>query len=80
MLLAVLGLLALWLLAWLAVPPLVKWQGQKIASEELGRPTTIGKVDFKPWSLELTVHDLAVGGLVGAPDQFTLERLYLDAS
>ncbi len=37
-------------------------------------------MDFAPWSLELTVHDLAVGGLDGAPDQFTVERLYLDAS
>jgi len=65
---------------WLAVPPLLQWQGEKIASRELGRPTRIGKVNFAPWSLELTVHDLAVGGRDGTPDQLTIERLYLDAS
>ncbi|MCD6674329.1 MAG: DUF748 domain-containing protein [Burkholderiaceae bacterium] len=77
---AVCAVLLLWGLLWLAVPPLLQWQGQKIASQELGRPTRIGKVDFRPWSLELTVHDLAVGGVAGAPDQFTVKRLYLDAS
>ena len=31
------GLLGLWALGWLAVPPVLKWQGEKIASEQLGR-------------------------------------------
>ena len=39
---AVGALLLLWGLLWLAVPPLLKWQGQKIASEQLGRPVRIG--------------------------------------
>lgn len=68
-------------LLWLGVPPLVRWQGQKIASQELGRPVRIGKVEFKPWSLELTVHDLAVGGeQPGTSDQLTVARIYLNAS
>ncbi|MBS0500977.1 MAG: DUF748 domain-containing protein [Burkholderiaceae bacterium] len=77
---AVGALLLLWGLLWLAVPPLLKWQGQKIASEQLGRPVRIGQVEFKPWSLELTVHDLAVGGLAGAPDQLSVKRIYLNAA
>ena len=52
--LLVVALLVLWALAWLAVPPLLKSQVQKIASEKLGRPVTIGAIIFKPWSLELT--------------------------
>ena len=73
------GLLGLWALGWLGVPPLLKWQGEKIASEQLGRPVRIGKVDFKPWTLELTLNDVAVAGADGAPDQFSVQRVYADA-
>ncbi len=45
------GLLLLWARAWAAVPPIVKSQLEKIASEKLGRQVTLGAVDFKPWSL-----------------------------
>ena len=58
--LAVGGLLLLWALAYAAVPSLLKWQLQKIASDKLGRQVTVGAVNFKPWSLELTLHDLAI--------------------
>ncbi|QTD43910.1 DUF748 domain-containing protein [Ottowia testudinis] len=74
------GLLGLWALGWLAVPPLLKWQGEKIASEQLGRAVRIGAVDFKPWTLELTLSDVAVGGAAGAPDQFSVKRVYADAA
>ena len=53
-------LLTLWAVAWLAVPPLLKSQVQKIASEKLGRQVTLGEVDFKPWTLELAVNDLRI--------------------
>ncbi|MFT4194123.1 DUF748 domain-containing protein, partial [Ottowia sp.] len=77
---AVLGLLALWALGWLALPPLARWQGEKIASEQLGRPVHIGAVDFKPWTLELTLSDLRVGGAPGAAaDLLRVKRVYLDA-
>ncbi len=55
------GVLALWVVAWLALPPLLKWQGEVRLSEALGRPVTLGSVDLKPWTLELTVSDIAVG-------------------
>ena len=74
------GLLGLWALGWLAVPPLLKWQGEKIASGQLGRAVRIGAVDFKPWTLELTLNDVAVGGAAGAPDQLSVKRIYANAA
>ncbi|MBS0317048.1 MAG: hypothetical protein JSR49_07990, partial [Proteobacteria bacterium] len=76
---AVAALLILWGVTWLAVPPLVKSEVQKIAGKELGRKVTVGAVDFKPWSLELTLTDLAVATADGAGQQFHLKRLYLNA-
>ncbi len=75
---AVGGLGALWGIGWLAVPPLLKWQGEKIASEQLGRAVHIGRVDFKPWTLELTLDDVTVDGLAGSPAQLTVKRAYVD--
>ncbi len=59
-------LLALWVATWLAVPPLVMWQAPQRLSAVLGRPVTLGAVDFHPWSLEIVLHDLAVGPAAGA--------------
>ena len=76
------GLFLLWGLAWLLVPPIVKAQFERLATEQLGRKVTLGKVDFQPWSLELTVHDLTVARHDGAADsspQFQIKRFYIDA-
>jgi hypothetical protein len=73
------GLLAVWLLAWLVVPPLVKWQIEKEGSAVLGRTLTLGAVDFRPWSLELTLHDLAIATADGSGKQLSIARLYADA-
>ena len=70
------GLIALWLLAWLAVPWLAKGPLERIASEQLGRTVTVGTIDFKPWSLELALHDVAVAGVAGAPPQLQIGRIY----
>jgi len=70
---------ALWAVAWLGVPPLLKSQLQSIASEKLGRKVTVGAVDFKPWTMELTLSDLAVATQDGSSSQFALKRLYIDA-
>ncbi|QDL37188.1 DUF748 domain-containing protein [Rhodoferax sediminis] len=72
------GVVLLWGICWLAVPPILKSQAQKIASEQLGRKVTIGAVDFKPWTLELTVTDLAVATADGAGQQLHVQRLYID--
>ncbi len=73
------GLMALWLVTWLAVPPLLKSQAQSRLSELLGRQVTLGQVDFKPWSLELSVSDVAVARADAASGaQLTIGRLYID--
>lgn len=77
--LALLALLAFWLLAWLAVPPIAKSQIQKIASEKLGRQVTLGKIDFKPWTLELTLNDLRIATVDGSRPQVAVARIYADA-
>lgn len=75
---AVLVLLAVWAIAWVAVPPIAKSQIQKIASEKLGRQVTVGNIDFKPWTLELTVNDLRIATADGARSQVAIKRIYMD--
>ncbi len=75
---ALAGLVILWLITWLAVPPLIKGPLERIASEQLGRAVTIGGIDFQPWSLEFALRDVAVAGANGAPPQLTIGRIYAD--
>ncbi len=74
------ALLVLWALAWLAVPPILKWQAQQRLTELLGRAVSIGDVDFRPWSLELTLRDVAIAG-AGPGDEPLLRwtRAYVNA-
>lgn len=72
------GLLLVWALAWLAVPPLAKKLIEEKGSAALGRKVTVSSVDFRPWSLEMTVHELAVAAADGKGQQLTIARLYLD--
>ena len=71
-------LLTLWAIAWVAVPPILKSQVQKIASEKLGRQVTIGEVSFKPWTLELAVNELRIASADGSYSQVDIGRLYAD--
>jgi len=79
--------LLVWALAYAAVPLVVKSQLERLGSEKLGRQVRVGAVDFKPWSLELTVHDLAVAktasaaaqpASVQAVPQLKIRRFYID--
>ena len=76
---AVVALLLLWLLSWLLVPVLAKGPLERKASELLGRPVTVGAIEFKPWTLEITLRDLVVGGRGGAAPQLEIARVYADA-
>jgi uncharacterized protein involved in outer membrane biogenesis len=76
---ALLILLAVWVIAWLAVPPIVRGQVQKIASDKLGRQVTVGKIEFKPWTLELAVNDLRIATADGSRPQVAVKRIYVDA-
>lgn len=57
---SVLVLLLLWLLLWAVVPVVAKSQLEKQASEKLGRGVHVGKIEFAPWSLAITLHDLVI--------------------
>ncbi|MFT4267058.1 MAG: DUF748 domain-containing protein, partial [Xenophilus sp.] len=77
---ALISLLLLWLLLWLAVPPIARSQIQKIASEKLGRQVTVDRVDFRPWTLEVAIEGLRIAGAkAGGPPQVEVRRLYADA-
>ncbi|WP_426148407.1 DUF748 domain-containing protein [Polaromonas sp. DSR2-3-2] len=75
--------LLVWALAYAAVPLVVKSQLERLGSEKLGRRVSVGAVDFRPWSLELTVHDLAIAKAEPASPQavpqLKIRRLYIDA-
>ena len=73
------ALLLIWAVAWLAVPPLLKWQLQKQASALLGRAVTVERVDFRPWTLRLSIEGLRVADAAGSGAQFSLARLHADA-
>lgn len=76
------SLVVLWVLAWAIVPPVLKSQAQQRLGEALGRSVTLGDVSFSPWSLELTLRDIAIGGAPGDPKALPLlkvARLYVNA-
>ncbi|MBN9408516.1 MAG: DUF748 domain-containing protein [Burkholderiales bacterium] len=76
---AVAALFGIWLVAWLAVPPIARAQIEKLASEQLGRKVTVERIDFRPWSLEFAVEGLSVTSLDGSRVQLAVRRLYIDA-
>lgn len=76
---ALCGLLGVWVLAWLTVPPLAKRLIEEKGSAVLGRPLSVGDVAFRPWSLELTVTDIAVATADGKGTQLQVDRVELDA-
>ena len=77
---ALAGLVALWVVAWAAVPPLLKWQLEKQASDILGRAVTVERVRFSPWSLELELQGLRIAAQdAEAEPQVEIARLYVDA-
>jgi hypothetical protein len=76
---AVVSVLLLWLISWLVVPLLLKWQLQKQASQALGRSVTVQKVDFRPWSLALTVEGLRVASAQGDAEQLSVARVHVNA-
>ncbi|WP_295957607.1 DUF748 domain-containing protein [Rhodoferax sp.] len=80
------GVLGLWTVTWLAVPALVKYGVEKMGSDTLGRTVTLGRADFHPWTLVLTLDDLSVasaGADASAKDatpQVHIKRILLDAA
>ncbi|MFN7120667.1 MAG: DUF748 domain-containing protein [Hydrogenophaga sp.] len=73
------SVLLLWLISWLAVPVLLKWQLQKQASQALGRSVTVGRVDFRPWSLALSIEGLRIASAQGSDEQLSVARVHVNA-
>ena len=57
---SVLAILLLWLLLWAIVPSVAKSQLEKQASAKLGRGVHVGKIEFSPWAMSITLHDLVI--------------------
>ncbi len=74
------GVLGLWAVTWLAVPALVKYGVEKIGSDTLGRTVTLGRADFHPWTLVLTLDDLSIARAKEATPQVHIQRILLDAA
>lgn len=74
----VVGILVVWALSWALVPSLLRHLIASRASEALGRQVSVAEVDFRPWSLELTLRDLVVRTRDGDAEQLAVERLYID--
>lgn len=71
------ALLLVVLLAWLAVPALIKWQLPVQASAALGRQVSLGDASFHPWNLDLTLKDLSIAGEPGSSEPLlTLASLH----
>ena len=74
------GLAVLLLVAWLAVPPIVRAQLESRLTEALGRPTTVESVEFNPFDLRLTVFGLAIVDRAGAQPLLAVEVLVANFS
>lgn len=62
---------------WAGVPKAVDYAAGNWA-QQLGRKLTLGKVEFAPWALRLTVHDVALRDRDGS-SMFSAARLNVDA-
>src|SRR5678815_3576660 len=77
--LAVLVVALLWSAAWFYVPPIVAAQAEQVAERALGRRLKLGRVIFHPWTLELTVADLALAGASAeAAPMLEAKRIHAD--
>ena len=73
------GLLALWALMWLALPPWLKGLVERQAGERLGRVVSVQSVEVRPWSLSAALRGLQVRSADGQSVQFELGLLEVDA-
>ena len=67
-------------LAWLAIPPLARWQLQTRLTEALGRATTVEAVAFDPLRLRLAVRNLAIADTGRAAPLLAFDELLADVS
>ncbi|MFM2348410.1 MAG: hypothetical protein RL654_3163 [Pseudomonadota bacterium] len=61
------SVLLLWLLAGLALPPLLKSLIETRGSAALGRALTLERITFRPWAMDLAIERLRIGAAPGTP-------------
>ncbi|MDZ7653673.1 MAG: DUF748 domain-containing protein [Burkholderiaceae bacterium] len=64
------------------LPAATRWAIETVASRELGRPLTVGKISANPFTLRITAHDLALAEAPGgdAAPFVQVARITLDLS
>ena len=81
--------IALWLIGivafvaiagFVAAPPIVRWQAEKIMTRELGRVTTIEKVAINPFAPSITVTGFNLREADGTQPFLTFDELYVRVS
>jgi uncharacterized protein involved in outer membrane biogenesis len=79
--LGILAVVVLWSAAWFYMPPIIAAQARAAAERSLGRRLTLGRITFQPWTLELTLADLALAGNgADAPPVLEAKRVYADVA
>lgn len=73
------------LLSYYWLPGYAKSQLEIVLSDTLQRPVTVALVEFKPHTLQLTVHGFRVGEKTGSPEKpeetlLSFDRLFIDLS
>ncbi|SEM20076.1 Uncharacterized protein involved in outer membrane biogenesis [Luteibacter sp. UNCMF331Sha3.1] len=74
------ALAAFALLGFVVAPPLIRSQVEKHASAALGRPVTLGDVDFNPFTLDLVIAGLHIGERDGKTPFVDIDRVTANAS
>ena len=68
-----------WSAAWFYLPPIVASQARQASERMLGRQLSLGRVTFRPWTLELTIDELAVAGAsASAPPLLAVRHIHAD--
>lgn len=68
------------LVAWLATPPIARSQIEKRLGAALGRPVSVGQVEFAPFALRFTVRDLSVSGAASTVPLLAVDEVVADVS
>ncbi|MBP8018858.1 MAG: DUF748 domain-containing protein, partial [Hylemonella sp.] len=78
---AVLVMFALAAASYFWVPWVIKSQLPKLVESKLGRAMHVGKVSFKPWSLDLRLNDLVLAGQTpGSPPLMNIASVQADVA
>ncbi len=72
--------LTVWVLAWALLPGWLKGVLETRAADQLGRRVSIGAVDVRPWSMELSLRDLSVAGSGATGEQLHVREVRLNVS